>query len=171
MLCLCLALFEVCDPCDAGTAAAKAARRLHSWGLQMELAEEFEMALAFSLTSTASSSAQTRDTEARSVASSALSDCLMLGLSSSEELDILSIEASDLGDSPTQSPQYEELVQIVIRAVAKLNICWPAEKWEAQKKTASCSQKHNLHVGACRSFRISLRRCEDPGKSHIHLVF
>ncbi len=30
--------------------------------------------------------------------------------------------------SPLQSPQYEELLEVVTRAVAKLNIDWPAEK-------------------------------------------
>lgn len=76
------------------------------------------------------------------MASSALSDYSMLSLSSSEELDILSIEASDLGDSPAQSPQYKELVQIVTHAVVKLNINRPAEKWEvlpAVKITTSTS--------------------------------
>ncbi len=29
--------------------------------------------------------------------------------------------------SPIQSPQYEELIELVTRAVAKLNINWPAD--------------------------------------------
>ncbi len=29
--------------------------------------------------------------------------------------------------SPIQSPQYEELLELVTRAVAKLNINWPAD--------------------------------------------
>lgn len=44
----CLAVFDesgqACAPCGSGPMAAEAARRLYSWGLQMELAEEFEMA-------------------------------------------------------------------------------------------------------------------------------
>lgn len=51
--------------------------------------------------------------EDRSVASSALSESLMLGLSSSKEVDILSIEADDLEDLPALSPQYEELVKAI----------------------------------------------------------
>lgn len=47
---------------------------------------------------------------------------LILGLSSSEELDTLSINVSDIGDSPATSPQYEELMEVVFRAVSKLNI-------------------------------------------------
>lgn len=51
--------------------------------------------------------------EARSVASSTLSESLMLGLSGSEEVDILSIEVDDLEDLPALSPQYEELVEAI----------------------------------------------------------
>lgn len=55
----------------------------------------------------------------------------MLSVSGSEELDVLSIEASDLGDSPAYSPQCEELVEVVTRTVAKLNIDWLAVRQEA----------------------------------------
>lgn len=58
----------------------------------------------------------------------------MLGLSSFEELDDL-IDAGDIGDSPAISPQYEELIKFVSCAVSKLNIDWPAKKWEAQRKS------------------------------------
>lgn len=58
-----------------------------------------------------------------------------MGLSSSKELDVLSIEAGELGDSLAQSPQYEELVEVLSRAVAKLNINLPAERQEAHKKS------------------------------------
>lgn len=47
------------------------------------------------------------------------------------------IETSDLGDSPAQSPQYEELVEIVTQALARLNIEWPAEIQEVQRKSES----------------------------------
>lgn len=57
----------------------------------------------------------------------------MLALSSSEEVDIVSIEAEDLEDSPPLSPAYEELVEFVTCVIAKLNIDWPAEKQEAGK--------------------------------------
>lgn len=53
-------------------------------------------ASALSQLLTVSSSAQTWDVEASSA--STLSENLMLGLSSSEELDVFSIDAGDLGD-------------------------------------------------------------------------
>ncbi len=44
-------------------------------------------------------------------------------LSSSEEVDVECAEAP-----PPVSPQYEELLEVMTRAVAKLNISWPAEE-------------------------------------------
>lgn len=58
----------------------------------------------------------------------------MLQLSSSEDLDVVSIDAEDFEDSPPHTPAYEELMEVMTRAVAKLNIEWPAEKQEVQKK-------------------------------------
>lgn len=48
----------------------------------------------------------------------------MLTLSSSEEVDMESVDR----DSPPHSPQYEEFLEVVTRGVAKLSIEWPAEK-------------------------------------------
>ncbi len=47
-----------------------------------------------------------------------------------EEVDVESVEYSLL-----QSPQYEELLEVVTRAVAKLNIDWPAEKQAEPQKS------------------------------------
>ncbi len=49
--------------------------------------------------------------------------CSALLLSSSEGVDV---ESADY--SPIQSPQYEELLEVVTHALAKLNIDWAAEK-------------------------------------------
>lgn len=46
----------------------------------------------------------------------------MLQVSSSKELDVESIEAGKVEDSPPHSPACEELVEVVRSAVAKLNI-------------------------------------------------
>lgn len=39
------------------------------------------------------------------------------------------------GDSPALSLQYEELMEVVTHAMAKLNIEWPAEKQKALKRS------------------------------------
>ncbi|XDV43148.1 hypothetical protein PO909_011671 [Leuciscus waleckii] len=59
----------------------------------------------------------------------------MLRLSASEEVDVLSIEAGEMEDSPPHPPAYEELLEVVTHAVAKLNISWPCERQEAHKKS------------------------------------
>lgn len=92
------------------------------------------MALALSQFSTTTSSTHFLDLEGRSVASSVPGECMLLRLPSSEESDILSIGAGDLSVSLALSPQYEEPAEVLTRAVAKLNINWPAEKREAFKK-------------------------------------
>lgn len=43
----------------------------------------------------------------------------MLHVSSSEKLDVESIDAGEVEDSPSHSPAYEELVKFVTRTVAK----------------------------------------------------
>ena len=58
----------------------------------------------------------------------------MLHISSSEELDVESIEAEG-DDLPSHSPAYEELVEVVSCTVAKLNIDWPSEKQDVRPKS------------------------------------
>ena len=53
----------------------------------------------------------------------------MFELSTSKVVDVLSIEGRDFGDdSPLHVPAYEELVEVVSRAVDRLNISWPRER-------------------------------------------
>lgn len=59
----------------------------------------------------------------------------MLVLSSSDEVDIVSLEAGKLEDSPPLSPAFDELVEAVTHAVVKLYIDWLAKKQEACRKS------------------------------------
>lgn len=49
-------------------------------------------------------------------------------------MDVLSINTEKFEDSPPQSPAYEELVEDITHAVARLNINWLAERREAHHK-------------------------------------
>ncbi len=109
-------------PHGAGPASAEAERWLHSWGSQLDLAEGMETGRPLSLSSPARSTARSLGSEARSAVSSPQSAGPVFHLSPSEEEDVEST-----GYSPTLSPQYEELLEVVTRAVAKLNIDWPAD--------------------------------------------
>lgn len=106
-------------------------QRLRLWGSQVELTA---IALALSWLSPICYSTHAWDPEAFSKDSTALSESTMFMLSSSEGVDIVSIKAGDIEDSPPVSPAYEELVEVVTRAVTKLNIKRPAEKQEVCHK-------------------------------------
>ncbi|KAK9959463.1 hypothetical protein ABG768_009588, partial [Culter alburnus] len=55
----------------------------------------------------------------------------MLNISSSEEVDVESVDDVP----PSALPAYEELLEVVTRAVEKLNIEWPVEKAESRVKS------------------------------------
>ncbi len=119
-------------PQGSGPAAAEAQRRLRSWGSQMDLSAEVETGTALSLPSPDRFSASYQGWEARAAVSSAPIEAHTLQLSDSEELD--AANARDTEDSPPQSRAYEELVEVVTRAVEKLNIDWPAEREDVRSR-------------------------------------
>ncbi len=121
-------------PQFSGPAVAEAQRRLQSWGLQMDFSAELE-------SSPDRFSALSQDWEASAVVSSAPIEAQTLQLSDSEELDVVSVNARDTEDLPPQSRAYEELVEVVTRAVD-----WPAEKIFGLKNVRSCLLVHNLNA-------------------------
>ncbi len=91
----------------------------------MDLSEGLETAAAHSQSSSDSSDALNPRAEARPAVSSARELDPIFELSDSEELDVLSTEAGELAESsPLHSPTYEELVDVLSCAMAKLNINW-----------------------------------------------
>ncbi len=128
------ALFEegvfASAPRGAGPASAEAERWLHSWGSQLDLAEGLETGKPLSLSSPARSTARSLGSEARSADSSPQRAGPVFHLSPSEEEDVEST-----GFSPTLSPQYEELLEVVTHAVAKLNINWPADDQTEEQRS------------------------------------
>ncbi len=116
---------QVRVPQGSGPAAAEAQRRLRSWGSQMDLSAEVETSTALSLPSPDRFSASYQGWEACAAAHT-------LQLSDSEELDAANVR--DTEDSPPQSRAYEELVEVVTRAVEKLIIDWPAEREDLRSR-------------------------------------
>ncbi|ROL50305.1 hypothetical protein DPX16_15134 [Anabarilius grahami] len=100
----------------------------------MELAEGVETGPALSRPLPASPSVSSQVVEARFAVSSPQRETPALHLSSSEEVDLGSVGAGE-EDSPFSSPAHEELLEVVTRAVAKLQIDWPAERAEARPKS------------------------------------
>lgn len=118
-------------PRGAGPASAEAERQLHSWGSQVDLTEGMETGESLSPSTSARSGAQSLESEARSAVPSTQGEGSTLRLSSSEEVDVESVDR----DSPPHSPRYEELLEVVTRAVAKLSLDWPAEKTTEPQKS------------------------------------
>ncbi|KAL0148085.1 hypothetical protein M9458_056625, partial [Cirrhinus mrigala] len=85
------------------------------------------------------SAAHSMGSEARSAVSSPRGTGSTLHLSSSEEVDVES------------SPQYEELLEVVTRAVAKLNIDWPAKPPSAHR---SLPFFPDLHTEVARLWKV-----------------
>jgi hypothetical protein len=110
-------------PRGTGPASAEAERRRRSWGSQQDLAEGSETSESLSPSSPAGSRDRSPSPEARMAVSSPRAAAEALLLSSSEEVVMGSAEPV----APPPSPQYEELVEVITRAAAKLVIDWPAE--------------------------------------------
>lgn len=72
--------------------------------------------------------------EAHAAVSFSQSEVPELRLFSSQELDVVSVDAGD-EDSSSHSPAYEELLEVVTSAVEKLKIEWPAERQEVHQKS------------------------------------
>ncbi|CAM4635653.1 unnamed protein product [Leuciscus chuanchicus] len=123
------------EPRGSGPAIAEAERRRRSWGSQMDLSAGHGTATASSQSSSEDSDVLPPRVEAREAASSREAEDQMLQLSGSEESDDLNIEAGDATleiQTPAHAPAQEELVEVLTRAVAKLNIDWPQEEPQIQ---------------------------------------
>ncbi|KAI2646866.1 Transposon Ty3-G Gag-Pol polyprotein [Labeo rohita] len=110
-------------PRGSGPASAEAERKLHSWGSQLDLVEGMETGDPLSPASPTRSAARPSGSEARAAVSSPRGSASTIPISSSEEVDVVSVDEA----AAPQFPQYEELLEVVTRAVAKLSIDWPAE--------------------------------------------
>ncbi|XP_073720453.1 uncharacterized protein [Misgurnus anguillicaudatus] len=134
-----LALFEEGGeprvPHGSGPAAAEAGRKLRSWGSQLDLADELETGLPLSQPSPAGSSAPSLDSEARAAVSSAQGGSPDLHLSSSEEVDIMSVDVVDAEEPSHSSPAFDDLLEVVTNAVARLKLDWPAETQSARPQS------------------------------------
>ncbi|CAM4566361.1 unnamed protein product [Leuciscus chuanchicus] len=121
-------------PQGSGPTAAEARRRSQTWGSQMDLSLDVETGSALSQHPSDRSSASHQGVEARTAVSSPPMEAPMLQLSSSEELDVVSVEAES-EDSPPQSHAFEELLDVVTRAVHRLSIEWPEDRQDVRSKS------------------------------------
>ncbi len=95
--------------------------------MDLDLSAEVETGTALSLSSPDRFSASYQGWEARTAFFSVAIEAHKLQISDSEELD--AANSRDTEDLPPQSRAYEELVEVVTRAVEKLSIDW-WRSWE-----------------------------------------
>jgi len=107
--------------------AAEAQRRLLNWGSQMDMLVGLETGPALQYLCLHLTGPVPQGLEVCVAVTSTPIEVQTLNLSSSEELDDV-VEAEDTEDSPSQSQAFEELVEVVMRAVKRLSIDWPADK-------------------------------------------
>ncbi|CAM4618530.1 unnamed protein product [Leuciscus chuanchicus] len=100
----------------------------------MDLSVDVETGSALSQPPSNRSSASHQGVKARVAVSSPPMEAPILQLSSSEELDIVSIDAES-EDSPPQSHAFEELLDVITRAVERLSIEWPEDRQGARSKS------------------------------------
>ncbi|KAL0148900.1 hypothetical protein M9458_055704 [Cirrhinus mrigala] len=105
-------------PHRSGPASPEAEQQLHSWGSQLDLLEGMETGELLSPSSPSRSGAHSQGLEA----------CpQFLPPRKRPQRSVFLPPRRPIWKAP-HSPQYEELLEVVTRAVAKLNINWPTEK-------------------------------------------
>ncbi len=114
-------------PRDSVSAAAEAARRLRSWGSQLELSDEFKRGVNLSRPSVVDES-ELRGEDVLSLTSSNLSGSTLLASGQSEQ--DLADEGEDGAFEPSQPacPAYGKLMEVINRATARLDLQWRHEK-------------------------------------------
>ncbi len=110
---------------------AEAQRGLNSWGLQAELADELEKGLSLSLSSAANEGERLDDDDAISLTSFDPAASALLGYAQEEQEMSKGEEAE-----PAQSscPAYNELLEIMERATARLYLPWKRSKMALRGK-------------------------------------
>ncbi len=107
-----------------------------SWGSQRDLMEGSETSESLSPSSPVRSDDRSPRLEARQADTSPRAAAAAFLLSSSEEVD-----KGNAGQiAPSLSPQYEELVEVITPAVAKLNLDWLAERFIEPQETLAATR-------------------------------
>ncbi len=115
---------------DSGPTVAEARRRMKSWGSQMDLADELEMELSLSHESAGNEGEPLDYDDAISLTSSDPAASALLGYAQKEQ-EISEGEEAETELSQTSCPAYEELLEVMERAMARLHLPWERTKMAA----------------------------------------
>ncbi len=110
---------------------AEAWREMNSWGSQAELADEIERGLSLSRSSAANEGERLDDDDAISLTSSDPVAGALLGYAQEEQMS----EGDEAEAEPDQSscPAYDELLEVMERATARLDLPWKRAKMVATR--------------------------------------
>ncbi|KAI2646329.1 Lamina-associated polypeptide 2, isoform alpha [Labeo rohita] len=109
----------------SGPSAAEARRKMSSWGSQADLADELKKGLSLSRSSAEGEDELLADDDAISLTSSDPAASALLGPTQEEE------EMSE--PSGTSCPAYDELVEVMDRATARLDLPWKRTRKSAPR--------------------------------------
>ncbi len=115
---------------DSGPTATEARRRMKSWGSQADLADELERELSLSHESAGNEGEPLDYGDAISLTSSDPPASALLGYAQKEQ-EMSEGEEAETELSQTSCPAYEELLEVMERATAKLHLPWERTKMAA----------------------------------------
>ncbi len=117
---------------DSSPTAAEARRRMKSWGSQADLADEFERELSLSHESAKNESEPLDYDDVISLTSSDPAASALLGYAQ-EEQEMSESENVETELSQDSCPAYEELLDVMERATARLDLPWERTKMAAPR--------------------------------------
>ncbi len=112
---------------DSGPTVAEARRRMKSWGSQVDLADELERELSLSHESAGNEGEPLDYDDAISLTSSDPASSALLGYAQKEQ-EMSEGEEAETEISQTSCPAYEELLEVMERATARLHLPWERTK-------------------------------------------
>ncbi len=115
---------------DSGPTVAEARRRMKSWGSQADLADELERELSLSHESAGNEGEPLDYGDAISLTSSDPAASALLGYAQKEQ-EMSEGEEAETEPSQTSCPAYEELLEVMERATARLHLPWERTKMAA----------------------------------------
>ncbi len=118
---------------------AEAQRGMNSWGSQAELADELERGLSLSRSSAANEGERLDDDDAISLTSFDPAASALLGYAQ-EEQEMSKGEEAEAEPAQSSCPAYDELLEVVERATARLYLQWKRAKMapSGKKKKKKC---------------------------------
>ncbi len=112
---------------------AEARRGLNSWGSQAELADELEKGLSLSRSSAANEGERLDDDDAISLTSFDPAASALLGYAQ-EEQEMSKGEEAEAEPAQSSCPAYDELLEVMERATARLYLPWKRSKMAPRGK-------------------------------------